>query len=153
MLARILLITLLTVSTAALSQAGDRSADEREVLRLYNALITAWQKNELHTLNSIVADDFQYWSFKGERRNKADMLKNVARSQTSGDKDTQTQIEDPVVRVYGESAVLTCRIIDTGKHADGRAFKGKTADTEVFVRRDGKWVLVAEHETLLQPIE
>jgi uncharacterized protein (TIGR02246 family) len=134
-------------------RASDAMAAAQEVLRLHAAIIDAWQKNDTAVLNQIIADDFAYWSFKGERRNKADLLKLVARAQASGDTDTHTEVDDPVVRVYGDCAILTCRIIDTGKHADGRAFKGKTADTHVFVRRDGKWVLVAEHETLLQPIE
>jgi uncharacterized protein (TIGR02246 family) len=153
MLARVLLIILLALSTTAVSRAGDTTADEREILRLHKTFIEAWQKNDVTTLNSLIADEFQFWSFKGERRNKADLLKLAAKSQTSGDTDTQTQVEDPVVRVYGDSAVLTCRIIDTGKHSDGKRFTGKTADTHVYVRRDGKWVLVAEHETLLQPIQ
>jgi uncharacterized protein (TIGR02246 family) len=141
------------VTTVALCAVADTSADEQEILRLHQALIDAWQKNDVATLNSIVADEFQYWSFKGERRGKADLLKLVAKAQTSGDTDMQTKIDDPVVRVYGDSAVLTCRIIDTGKHADGKIFIGKTADTHVYIRRNGRWLLMAEHETLLQPIE
>jgi uncharacterized protein (TIGR02246 family) len=148
-----LLVVALAVVTAALSRAADTAADESEILRLHNALIEAWQKNDIPTLNSIVADDFQYWSFKGDRRTKADLLKAVARGQTSSDTDTHTKTEDPVVRVYGDAAILTCRIIDTGKHADGKPFLGKTADTHVYIRRSGRWVLVAEHETLLQPIQ
>jgi uncharacterized protein (TIGR02246 family) len=153
MLARVLFIILLSLSTAAVAHAGDTSADEREILRLHNALLAAWQKNDVTTLNSLIADEFQFWSFKGERRNKADLLKLVAKSQASGDTDTQTEVEDPVVRVYGDSAVLTCRIIDTGKHSDGKRFIGKTADTHVYIRRDGRWILVAGHETLLQPMQ
>jgi uncharacterized protein (TIGR02246 family) len=153
MLARVLLIALLALSTAEVSPARDTSADEREILRLHNALIEAWQKNDVSALNSLIADEFQFWSFKGERRNKVDLLKLVAKSQASGDTETQTQIEDPVVRVYGDSAVLTCRIIDTGKHPDGTRFTGKTADTHLYIRRNGTWVLVAEHETLLQPVQ
>jgi ketosteroid isomerase-like protein len=129
MLARALLVTLLSLSTAAVSRAADTLADEREILRLHKSLIDAWQKNDVATLNSLIADEFQYWSFKGERRDKADLLKLVAKSHTSGDTDTQTEVEDPVVRVYGDSAILTCRIIDTGKHPAGKRFTAKTADT------------------------
>jgi uncharacterized protein (TIGR02246 family) len=147
------LVVALVVVTAALSRAADTTADEKEILRLHNALIEAWQKNDIPTLTSIVAEDFQYWSFKGERRTRADLLNAVARGQTTTDTDMHTETEDPVVRVYGDTAVLTCRIIDTGKHADGKPFLGKTADTHVYIRRSGRWVLVAEHETLLQPIQ
>src|ERR1700736_1436129 len=122
MTARIVFILLLASSVAAETRGGDTSADERAILRLEHALIEAWQKNDVGAINAIVADDFQWWSFKGERRGRADLLKLVARSQSSGDTDTQTAIEDAVVRVYGDAAIFTCRIIDTGKHADGKSF-------------------------------
>ncbi|MFL6583790.1 MAG: YybH family protein [Chthoniobacterales bacterium] len=148
-----LLLTCVMALAAAMSLSASAITDEDDILRLHRSLIDAWHMNDFATLNSIIADDFQFWSFKGERRNKADLLKLVARSQTSGDTRLHTEVEDPRVRVYGDSAILTCRIIDTGKHADGTTFTGKTADTHVFVRRGEKWVLVAEHETLLQPIK
>jgi ketosteroid isomerase-like protein len=120
------------------------AADEKEILRLEETLTRAWLKNDITTISSIVADDFQYWSFKGVRRNKVDLLRAVQRSE-EGD----TKIEDPVVRVYGDAAVYTARIIDSGKHANGEAFTVKTCITTIFVRRGGKWQMVADHETLL----
>jgi uncharacterized protein (TIGR02246 family) len=122
-------------------------ADEKskaEIMRLEDALTRAWLKNDVRTISSIVADDFQYWSFKGDRRTKADMLRAVAKSE-EGD----TKIEDPEVRVYGDAAIYTARIVDIGKRADGTAFTAKTFITTVFVKREGKWLMVADHETLI----
>ena len=121
-----------------------RIADEKEILRLQDILIKAWLKNDIATISSIIADDFQYWSFKGVRRNKADLLRAVEKSE-----EGETQVEDPMVRVYGDAAVYTARIIDSGKHKNGEAFTAKTYVTIVFIRRSGKWQMVAEHETLL----
>lgn len=127
------------------SKVRGASADEKEILRLEDVLVKAWLKNDTATISSIVADDLQFWSFKGARRGKADLLRNVAKSE-EGD----TKVEDPVVRVYGNAAVFTARIIDSGKHANGEAFTSKTCVTDVFVRRDGRWQMVANHETLIQ---
>ncbi|MDQ3917108.1 MAG: nuclear transport factor 2 family protein [Acidobacteriota bacterium] len=124
--------------------AHDDSADEKEILRLEDVLVRAWLKNDTKTISSIVADDFQYWSFKGLRRGKSNLLRNVARSE-----EGETKVEDPEVRVYGDAAVFTARITDSGKHANGEAFTTKTCITTVFVRRDGRWQMVADHETLI----
>jgi len=59
-------------------------------------------------------------------------------------------VEDPMVRVFGDAAVYTARIIDTGKHANGASFSVASCVTNVFVRRNGKWQIVAEHESLAQ---
>ncbi|MFN2598433.1 MAG: DUF4440 domain-containing protein [Pyrinomonadaceae bacterium] len=126
------------------NNARSTLADEREILRLEDVLTQAWLKNDIATISSIVADDFQSWSFKGVRRKKADLLRAAERSE-EGD----TKIEDPVVRVYGDAAVYTARVIDSGKHANGEAFTSKTCITVVYIRRGGKWQMVADHETLL----
>ena len=63
--------------------------------------------------------------------------------------EADTKVEDPLVRIYGDAAVYTARIIDSGKHSDGQAFIAKTCVTTVFIRRNGKWQMVADHETVL----
>jgi ketosteroid isomerase-like protein len=127
------------------NSARSIEADQKEILRLEDRLTKAWLKNDTATISSMVADDFQYWSFKGLRRNKADLLRAVARS-AEGD----TKLEDQMVRVYGDAAIYTARVIDSGKHANGEAFTSTTCITVVYIRRSGKWQMVADHETLLE---
>ena len=55
-----------------------------------------------------------------------------------------------MVRVYGDAAIYTARVIDSGKHASGEAFTSTTYITVVYIRRGGKWQMVADHETLLE---
>lgn len=59
-------------------------------------------------------------------------------------------MEDPVVRVRGDSAVYTARIIDSGKRANGEPFSITSLVTDVWVRRSGKWQMVAEHQSVVQ---
>ena len=58
-------------------------------------------------------------------------------------------MDAPVVRVYGDAAVYTARITDSGKRPNGESFTTKTCITELYVRRDARWQLVASHESLL----
>jgi uncharacterized protein (TIGR02246 family) len=123
---------------------ADTADDEREILRLEDTITKAWLKHDTVTISSIVADDFQSWSFKGARRGKADLLRAVEKSDES-----DTKVDAPVVRVYGDAAVYTARIIDSGKRPNGETFTTKTCVTDIYIRQSGRWQLVASHESLL----
>ena len=140
----ILFLTPLANAQTNTKNVRSATADDQEILRLVDVLNKAWLKNDTATVSSIVADDFQSWSHKGAPRNKADLLRTVAQSEES-----ETKTEEPIVRVYGDAAIYTARIIDSGKRANGEAFTVRTCVTTVFVRRAGKWRIVADHETLL----
>lgn len=118
--------------------------DKEEILRLEKVQAKAWSKHDWPAISSMVADDFQYWSFKGIRRNKDDLKRALQQS-----RETNTKIWDPNVRVYGDAAVFTARILDTEDLPNGQTHTEKTCVTDVFIRRAGKWRPVASQETLV----
>jgi ketosteroid isomerase-like protein len=59
---------------------------------------------------------------------------------------TAFTFDDLRVRVYGEVAVVTGRIDTTGMLA-GAPSQGRSRFTDVFVKRDGRWLCVATHTT------
>src|ERR1700719_811540 len=106
------------------------SADEKEILHLTEVINAAWLKHDVATISPLIADDMQAWSFKGARRGKDELLRSVEKSEES-----DTKVEDPMVRVFGEAAIYTARIIDMGKHQNGEAFSVTSTVTAVWVRR------------------
>ena len=128
----------------AVSAYGGVPDDEKEILRLEATIKDAWLKRDTATIASIVGDDFQSWSFRGERRSKADMLRTVAKSD-----ETDTVVEDSAVHIYGDTGIYTARLTDTGKHPDGRAFSTRSCLTAIFIRRDGRWQMVAEQQAII----
>jgi uncharacterized protein (TIGR02246 family) len=118
--------------------------DEQEILRLEETIKNAWLRHDTATMASIVADDFQSWSFRGQRRGKADLLRAVEKNDES-----DTTVEDAVVRLYGDTAIYTARLTDIGKRADGQSYQTRSCLTAVFIRRSGKWLLVSEHQTII----
>lgn len=61
------------------------------------------------------------------------------------------RVGDPRVRVYGDTAVFTARVTNTAHHA-GRRFDADEWTTDVFVRRNGRWLCVLSHITAVAPI-
>lgn len=118
--------------------------DEREILRLEETLKNAWLRHDTATIADIVAEDFQFWSFRAQRRGKADLLGAVAKSD-----ETETGVENAAVRIYGDTAIYTARLTDIGTHSDGQSYRTRSCLTAVFVRRAGKWQLVSEHQTII----
>ncbi|NEB37282.1 nuclear transport factor 2 family protein [Streptomyces sp. SID14515] len=55
-------------------------------------------------------------------------------------------ISPPRVRVHGDTAMITARMTNTA-HYGGRRFDADEWVTDVFVRRDGRWLCVLSHIT------
>ena len=121
------------------------SDDEKEILRLEKVINDARLKHDVATISQIVADDFESWSFKGQRRGRADLLKYVANN-----KETKTEVADEKVRVFGDTAIYTALITDSFIDNKGITASETTAVTIVYVRRGGEWKMVQDHESLLQ---
>ena len=119
--------------------------DEKEVLRLQKVIRDAWLKHDVAAVGAIVADDFESWSLKGKRHGKADLLKSVEKN-----REEATRVDDEKVRVFGDTAIYTAQITDTARDENGESFEAATAVTTVFLRRDGKWQMVQNHDSLLQ---
>jgi ketosteroid isomerase-like protein len=58
------------------------------------------------------------------------------------------RIGDARVRVYGDTAVLTARVTNTA-HYEGRQFDADEWVTDVFLRRDSRWLCVLSQITAL----
>jgi uncharacterized protein (TIGR02246 family) len=54
------------------------------------------------------------------------------------------------VRVYGDAAVVTARVTSTA-HYGGRLLDADEWTTDVFVRRDGRWLCALTHITAAAP--
>src|ERR1700747_2913490 len=128
-----LLLGILLLAACLSSGRADNAGDEKEIFRLEEVITQAWLKHDTATISSIVANDFQSWSFKGARRSKADLLRTVEKNTESN-----TKVDDAVVRVYGDAAIYTARITDSGKRPNGESFQTKTCITELYVRRDAR---------------
>jgi ketosteroid isomerase-like protein len=63
---------------------------------------------------------------------------------------TSAEIDVDRVRVIGDVAVVTGRSVSAGR-IDGRDVTVTQRYTDIYVRRDGRWRVVASHGTQVQP--
>jgi ketosteroid isomerase-like protein len=114
-----------------------------ELLKLGEEWAAAMVANDADSIGSFMADD---WVIVSERgiATKEEFLAFVRSGQL-----THSMFEmrgDARIRQYGDTAVLTARVINTA-HFGGQQFDADEWTTDVFVKRGGKWLCVLSHIT------
>ena len=142
---RLLIITLsaLLFSNLALAQtekAAQNSADEKAVTQLVHEWLDALVKADLATLDRIIADDYIVTNSDGSVLGKQSLDPLI--------KFESATVEDLKVRLYGEAAVVTGTTTYKGSF-NGRAFNSRGRFTDVWLKREGRWQVVASQESAL----
>jgi ketosteroid isomerase-like protein len=133
------------VALLGVSTVGGQTPNpvERDVLKLENDWSTAWQKKDVAFLQKLWADEYLNTDQDGATYTKAQDLSNVVASGTS---TTSFALTDMKVHVFGNTAVVTG--LNTLKSTfKGRDTSGAYRFTDVFVKRDGRWQVVATQST------
>jgi hypothetical protein len=123
--------------------APDRAALTIELMKLEYQLTTASFAGDISTLATFVADDYSGTGADGKTLNKNQLL-----ASTKPDKITKSWkiTEGELVSATEDSAVLT--YIQTQTLRDGRTGRARVTDT--FVKRNGRWLVKAEQQTLMR---
>jgi len=121
----------------------DNSNIGQELIDLGAQWAEAMVANDAGRIGSFMADD---WVIVSERgiSTKAQFLSFVESGAL-----THSLFEmagDARVEQYGDTAVMTIRVTNTA-HFGGRQFDADEWASDVFVKRDGKWLCVLSHIT------
>ena len=116
------------------------AAQDREALIALNRdYVRSVQQGDVRRFDEILADDFVCSNPDGSLVDRAGFLAQTARPVTIAD----LEAHDVDVRVLGDVAVIHARTTYT--LPDGREGAGRY--TDVWARRDGRWLAVAAHVT------
>jgi ketosteroid isomerase-like protein len=118
----------------------ESSSDVNEtILQIEREIMTAIKNKDAATLAPMLGDDFIYRTHFGAEADKAEFLKSIASFPAE---ILAIRGEDLKLNVYGETAVLTGVQLAQARAPEGRAEGSAVAFTDVFVRRDGRWLMV-----------
>ena len=124
---------------------GDQAAI-REIVDMERQAKEASLRRDVDFSQRTLADDYVAISPLGQVRTKQDSVSARRAGQLRYD---TINITDMVVRVYGDTAVVTARA-DVKGHQLGEDFSGPYRYTRVWVRRSGHWQTVSYQETVTQ---
>jgi ketosteroid isomerase-like protein len=109
--------------------------DLATLTRLNDDYIDAVRTSNVQRFREILGDDFLCTLADGTLLDRAEFLAQAARRTTA----LGLQVHDVNVRLLGETAIV--HAATTFSHPDGRPGRGRY--TDVWVRREGRWVAVA----------
>jgi hypothetical protein len=130
-----------TVSLPALANKSQESADIAELTRLEQLWNDAYVHGNVKPLEQLLADDLIVTMTDMSVLSKA---QSIGLLRSGRLKFPRYETSDIRIRVYGDAAVVTGRLQRT------RTVNGTNVDddwrfTKVYVRRSGKWQVVAWH--------
>jgi ketosteroid isomerase-like protein len=140
-IAQVCFLTLLLSAAVAAQAKPPKAESDVEISQTLQATEQAWltaEKNhDAAAFEKIVADDWIAITPEGKSQTKAERAAEIK----SGHIDSAT-LGDMKVRVFGDTAVVT-GTDDEISSEDGKKSSGHYVWTDVFVKRNGKWVAVA----------
>jgi hypothetical protein len=122
-----------------------RAAEEEAVRTLQWEWLAALERGDVAAVERIVAPDYVTTAADGNVLTRAQDLETLASGDLRFDKAGLEQLH---VRVFGDSAVTTGIAFFVGS-VRGRRFEGRERFTDTWVKRGGRWVAVASHNSRL----
>jgi ketosteroid isomerase-like protein len=131
----------LVVWSVASADSGD-AATVALIRELEQQRIDAGLRKDVAALEATTADDYLQIDMAGNVRDKATQMKRIASSEVKMESNT---LDGLVVRVYGETAVVTGRATAVGT-IRGEPYP-RIRFTRVYVKQGGTWKVVLLQQT------
>ena len=126
----------------ALAQSVAASAVADELERLEQRLAATWKAGNCSAWGDMLAPEWSVIHVTGAVMTKAEALRTCALPRPPID---LLQIDDVSVRAFGDAAVVTGRT--TVRTGGEKPESLELRFTDVFIRRAGRWQVVASHAT------
>jgi ketosteroid isomerase-like protein len=136
------------VLTLALGLHAQTAPDAAALTRLLNEFLEGASRNDVAMHDRFWAEELVYTGSAGRRRSKADVMRDVraAPAAKPGDPKTTYTAEDIRIQQYGNVAIVAFRLV--GKtEKDGTTQVSNYLNTGTFLKRKGKWQVVAWQST------
>ena len=135
----------LSITQTKSGEATSASPSEREIIELEQERLKAFARDDKAAFEQLVTDDLTMTHSSGEVANKAELMA-VMRPSTPERPLPALSTEDVKVRVYGDAAVMTGRLVETAR--DGRRVV-VLSFTNTYIKQKGRWRMSAGQLTTL----
>ena len=126
-------------------RAGNAVSADQALKDLERQWMEGFKNRDEEILNRVLADDFIFTDDEGQTFNKAQYIEAA----TKAIKVESYSLDDLTTRVYGDTCVVVGRW--TGKFTvDGKSASGDFRFTDTFVKRQGRWRVIASQDTRIK---
>jgi len=127
-------------------ETDDAAEVRRAILEIERETMAAIERKDGEALGRVLAGEFVYRNPAGAELGKEEFLKNIT---SIPFEILSVRGENLKVGVYGETVVLTGVQVATVRTEEGKEEVGRGAFTDVFIRRDGRWLMALAYEVEL----
>lgn len=148
-----LLPLVLVLPLAAIAQTQSPAATQsnpatvNELTAMLRQFLSDASTNNAAGFDKFFADDVIYTRSAGAVTTKAEIMKSVTGAQPSTDSKATYSAEDITVHDYGDTAIVAFRLVGRTEHKDGKVEEAYFRNTGTFLRRNGRWQVVAWQAT------
>ncbi len=140
----LLIFTVCGIMIAQQVQQPNLTKAEEEVRKLERQWLDAYEQNSLKAMERIVADDFTITFPNGAIQTKPQLMAAIKAPRRASQPKMRFYTEDVQSRAYGETVILMGRVV-TISERNGQPVKEQSRYTDTYVRRKGRWQVVASH--------
>ena len=150
MAGRLIALMLFVVAACGVSNARQAAAPpqlskaEEEVRKLERQWLDAYEQNDAEAMERIVADDFTITFPNGGIQTKPQLMSMIKAPRRPGQPRMKFRTEGVQSRAYGDTVILIGRVVSEYER-DGKTITEQSRYTDTYVRRDGRWQVVASH--------
>ncbi len=126
---------------AATSAPASTENVEQAIRQLVKERDQAIQRGDMAAIDRIYADDYISTGALGTVRTKAQVIEDLKSGALKIESITSDEIN---VRAHGDTAIVTGRTTTKGQDK-GRDISGQNRFTQVYLKRNGRWQIVAFH--------
>lgn len=140
----VILVTLIFTACGLTAAQQPLSKAEEEVRKLERQWLDAYEQHNAEAMDRIVADDFTITFPNGAIQTKPQLMAMIKAPRPATQPRMRFSTEGVQSRAYGDTVILLGRVI-TEYERDGKKVKEQSRYTDTYVRRDGRWQVVASH--------
>jgi uncharacterized protein (TIGR02246 family) len=115
------------------------------VQKLERAWLDAYEQHDEKAMDAIVAEDFTITFPNGSIQTKAQIMAGIRTPRSSTGPAMKFHTEDVQARVYGDTVILIGRVVTEYQRAGQPTSKEEQRYTDTYVKRNGRWQVVASH--------
>jgi ketosteroid isomerase-like protein len=144
---------MLLAAVAAGAQGLRESGTTRELTGMLRQFLVDAGSGNRAGFDKFFADDLIYTRAAGVVITKADIMKSLEDPKPTEENKTTYSAEDITVHEYGDTAVVAFQLVARTEHKEGKVETDHYRNTGTFLRRDGRWQVVAWQATKIPEAE
>ena len=140
----LLILCLTSESRAQSTPPGSPEQVKNDLVRIEQVIGQANLDCDYRYFDRIEGEDFLFTDANGGLTDK--------KQDMAGEKDCRKhegkyEVNEPLVRIYGNTAVVTGEVTTTANNKEGKTVVRRSRFTDVFVWRHERWELVSGHSS------